>query len=210
VFCSFNNNYKILPYVFDVWMRLLQCVDGSLLWLRETSATAADNLRREAASRGITPQRLVFAAKTLRLEDHLVRYAQADLFLDTLPYNAHTTASDALWAGLPVLTCSGDTYAGRVAGSLLHALGLPELVARSVEEYESVALKLATTPKLLSALRARLAASRLTSPLFDTDRYRRHIEAAYVTMWERCERGEPPASFAVPAMATAAGRGPAQ
>ena len=196
VFCCFNNSFKITPVVFDAWMRLLHRVEGGVLWLVGGTASVEANLRREAAVHGVDPARLVFAAR-VRYAEYLARYRLADLFLDTLPYNAHTTASDALWAGLPVLTCTGTTFAGRVAGSLLNAAGLPELVTRSREDYEALALKLATTPAMLSAIRARLADNRLTCPLFDTNRFRRHIESAYTTMWERQQRGEPPASFAV-------------
>jgi predicted O-linked N-acetylglucosamine transferase (SPINDLY family) len=196
VFCSFNGNYKITPDVFDVWMRLLREVEGSVLWLIEASATAVDNLRREAGKRGISVERLVFAPKT-DLESHLARHSLADLFLDTLPYNAHTTASDALWAGLPVLTCLGSTFPSRVAASLLHAVELPELITRSLEEYEALALKLARDPMLLSSLKAKLANNRVICPLFDTDRFARHIEAAYRMMWELWQRGESPRSFSV-------------
>jgi protein O-GlcNAc transferase len=196
VFCSFNNSYKITPAVFDVWMRLLREVDGSVLWLFEGDAPAPANLRREAAARGIAPDRLVFAPR-MALADHLARHRLADLFLDTLPCNAHTTASDALWAGLPVLTCLGTTFAGRVAASLLHAVGLPELVTHSLAEYETLALRVAADPNLLAGLTRKLERQRDTFPLFDTDRFRRHVEAAYITMWERQQCGEPPASFAI-------------
>lgn len=196
VFCSFNDNYKITSDVFDVWIRLLQKVDGSVLWLFEGSAIAARNLRAEAVARGVAPERLVFAPR-MRLPDHLARHRLADLFLDTVPCNAHTTASDALWAGLPLVTCLGSTFAGRVASSLLHAIGLPELVTQNLAEYESLALKLATTPALLAALRTRLLQNRDTHPLFDADRFRRHIESAYVTMHERRMRNEAPTSFTV-------------
>jgi predicted O-linked N-acetylglucosamine transferase (SPINDLY family) len=197
VFCCFSNNHKINPRVFDVWMRLLDQVKGSVLWLLEDNPSAARNLQREAGRRGIEPGRVVFAART-KMEEHLARQRHADLFLDTLPYNAHVTASDALWAGLPVLTHMGRTFAGRVAASLLNAAGLPELVTRSWEEYGELALKLAAERDLLADIRVKLARNRATHPLFDTDRFRRHIEAAYITMWERCQRGEPATSFAVP------------
>jgi len=197
VYCCFNNSYKITPRVFDVWMRLLSAVPGSVLWLLEGNAAAVRNLRREGQRRGVAPERLVFAPR-MDLPEHLARHRQADLFLDTLPCNAHTTASDALWAGLPLLTCPGGTFAGRVAASLLDAAGLPELVTDSLDGYEARALELATAPAELAGLRARLARDRSTCPLFDTERFRRHIEAAYVTMWERCRSGLPPASFAVP------------
>jgi protein O-GlcNAc transferase len=198
VFCCFNNSHKINPGVFEIWMRLLGEVDGSVLWLLEDSATAARQLRREAQRRGVAPGRLVFAPRA-KMEEHLARQRLADLFLDTLPYNAHVTASDALWAGLPVLTRRGQAFAGRVAASLLEAVGLPELITDSREAYESTALTLAREPGRLAAIKVKLARNRATAPLFDTDRSRRHIEAAYVTMWERTQRGEPPAGFAIPA-----------
>jgi predicted O-linked N-acetylglucosamine transferase (SPINDLY family) len=194
VFCCFNNNYKITPEVFDIWMHLLRRVERSVLWLLEDNPAASRNLRTEASARGVAPERLVFAPR-LTLPDHLARHRLADLFLDTLPYNAHTTASDALWAGLPLLTCMGTTFAGRVSGSLLHAVGLPELVTESLADYESLALKLAATPALLADMRTRLASNRSTCPLFDTDRFTRQIESAYVTMHDRWLRGETPASF---------------
>lgn len=196
VFCSFNNNYKISPPVFDVWMRLLGKVEGSVLWLYTSNAAAMRNLKKQAADRGIAPERLVFAPR-IKIEDYLARHRLADLALDTLPYNGHGTTSDALWAGLPVLTCLGTTFAGRVASSLLNAIGLPELVTHSLEEYEKLALELASNPQRLVAIKSKLAANRNTYPLFDTDRFRRHIEAAYTTMWERHQRGKPPESFAV-------------
>lgn len=199
VFCCFNNNHKINPRVFGIWMRLLQEVNGSVIWLLGDNPVAARNLRREAERRGVAPGRVVFAPR-VGMEEHLARHRLADLFLDTLPYNAHTTTSDALWAGLPVLTHMGHTFAGRVAASLLEAAGLPELITHSWEDYEALALKLATDGYLLSGIKARLAQNRATCPLFDTDRFRRHIEAAYVTMWERAQRGEAPSSLAVPAI----------
>jgi len=208
VFCCFNNNYKITPEIFAIWMRLLKQVSGSVLWLLEDNPAASRNLWREAEQRGVAAERLVFAPR-MKLDEHLARHRLADLFLDTLPYNAHTTASDALWAGLPVLTCMGSSFAGRVAGSLLHAIGLPELITPSLADYEARALRLATTPSMLSELRAKLARNRSCYPLFDTERFRRHIESAYLTMWERYQRGEPPASFAVqrlPRMAAGAER----
>jgi protein O-GlcNAc transferase len=196
VFCCFNNNYKIRPEIYDIWMRLLSQVPNSVLWLLQDNAVAVQNLRRHAEQRGVVAERVVFAPR-VGLDKHLARHRLADLFLDTLPYNAHTTASDALWAGLPVLTCTGSAFAGRVAGSLLHAVGLPELITQDLEDYERMALTLATSPDMLSDIRNRLAQNRKTYPLFDTDRLRRHIESAYTTMWERHRRGEPPAGFAV-------------
>jgi protein O-GlcNAc transferase len=196
VFCCFNNSFKITAPMFDVWMRLLKAVESSVLWLLADNAGAAPNLRKEAAARGVDPARLVFAVR-VPPEDHLARHRLADIFLDTLPCDAHTTASDALWAGLPLITCRGETFAARVAASLLNAVGLSELVTNSLDEYESLALQLARDKKTLSAIRAKLAANRDTCPLFDTNRFRRHIEAAYKTMWERYLRGEPPVNFAV-------------
>jgi len=196
VFCCFNNTWKITPDVFSIWMRLLHAADGSVLWLLGDNESAERNLRDEAQSRGIDPARLVFASP-LPLDEHLARHAVADLFLDTLPYNAHTTASDALWAGLPMVTRLGESFSGRVAASLMSAIGLPELVTHSIEDYEALALRLARDPALLEGYRNRLAANRLTHPLFDTDRFRRHIEAAYLQMWEIWQRGERPRQFAV-------------
>jgi len=196
VFCCFNNSYKLTPQIFDIWMRLLQQVEHSVLWLFQGSTTAESNLRREAKSRGVDPERLVFAPR-MKLDQHLARHRLADLFLDTLPYNAHTTASDALWTGLPVITCAGTTFAGRVAGSLLMSLGLAELAASTLKDYEALALNLATHPALLLEIREKLARNRSTAPLFDTERFRRHIEAAYTTMRDICQRGEEPRTFAV-------------
>lgn len=196
VFCSFNNTYKINPPVFDIWMRLLKAVPNSVLWLLEANALVKENLRREAARRGVAPGRIIFAPK-LDISQHLARHVHADLFLDTLPVNAHTTASDALWMGLPVLTCAGDIFVGRVAGSLLHAVGLPELVTHSLENYEALALKLAHDGALLASFRKRLAANRLTASLFDIERYTRHLEAAFSRMWSLHESGEAPRAFAV-------------
>ena len=196
VFCCFNNNWKITPDVFSIWIRLLQAIEGSVLWLLGDNKSAEQNLRKEAQARGIDPFRLIFAG-LLPLDEHLARHRLADLFLDTLPYNAHTTASDALWTGLPVVTRMGESFAGRVAASLLNAIGLPELVAYSIEDYEALALRLAKDSSLLEGYRTRLATNRLAHPLFDTDRFRRHIEAAYMTMWETWQRGEAPKSFSV-------------
>jgi protein O-GlcNAc transferase len=197
VFCSFNNNWKITPDVFDVWMRLLHQVAGSVLWLLGDNEGSERNLRKEAQKRGIDPARLVFAGRMVP-EEHLARHALADLFLDTLPCNAHTTASDALWVGLPLLTCEGGTFAGRVAASLLRAANVPELVTTSMADYEAVALRLAQNPAEAAALRQRLLATRMSVPLFNPERFARHIEAAYTTMWETWQRGEAPQAFAVP------------
>jgi len=196
VFCSFNNCYKITPHIFDIWMRLLNRIDGSVLWLLCDRALAETNLRREATARGIDPSRLIFARR-LSLEDHLARHRLADLFVDTLPYNAHATAADSLWAGLPVVTCCGQTFPGRVAASLLRAIGMPDLITNDLKSYESLALRIASEPALLQELRERLARNRLSQPLFNTNRYRQNIETAYLQMWECWQRGERPASFSV-------------
>src|SRR5262249_2809972 len=197
VFCCFNNSYKITPDVFDCWMRILKRVDNSVIWLSEGNTKATSNLRREAEIRGVHPERLVFAKRTF-LPDHLARHRLADLFLDTLPYNAHTTASDALWAGLPVLTCIGETFAGRVAASLLNAIGLPELITTTLEAYEKMAIDLATHPEELVAIKHKLAERRLTMPLFDTQLFTKHIETAYTAMYERYQVGMSPDHIVVP------------
>jgi len=188
VFCCFNNNYKIRPPVFDSWMRILQAVPGSVLWLFEGNASVMDNLRAEAQSRGIAGDRLVFAPR-MPLDDHLARHRLADLFLDTLPYNAHTTASDALWAGLPVLTRAGQSFAARVAASLLQAVGMPELVTHTAEEYEALAIALAQDPVRLQALRDKLDAEKNQAPLFNAKQFASDIEAAYLAMHARCVQG---------------------
>ncbi len=196
VFCCFNQIWKINKPIFDIWMRLLRAVDGSVLWLIQSNDFATVNLRKEAQAQGVEPQRLIFASP-LEQSAHLARLKLADLVLDTLPCNAHTTASDTLWAGVPLVTCTGATFAGRVAASLLHAVGLPELVTDNLEDYEAFALKLATDPALLKSVVSRLAQNWLTHPLFDTARFTRHIEAAYATMWETWQRGEAPKGFSV-------------
>jgi len=196
VFCCFNNNWKITAPVFDVWMRLLSSIPDSVLWLLADNPRAAQNLRQAAAQRGVPTARLVFAPR-VEMETHLARHRLADLFLDTLPCNAHTTASDALWAGLPVLTCAGRTFAARVGASLLSAVHLPELVTSSLEEYEAVAAELARTPGRLAALRARLTRNREALPLFDTPRFCRHLEAAYRRIWRQHAERRPPEAFAV-------------
>jgi predicted O-linked N-acetylglucosamine transferase (SPINDLY family) len=181
VFCCFNNNWKITEPVFAIWMRLLAELPGSVLWLKQAGEKTKANLKQAAAELGIDPQRLIFA-KAAVLDVHLARHQLADLFLDTLPYNAHATACDALWAGLPVLTRRGSAFAGRVAASLLEAAGLPELIAETAEGYEALALALARDPRRLKALRDKLAANRATAPLFDTPRLTRDLEALYSQM----------------------------
>ncbi len=196
VFCCFNNNFKIGPREFDIWMRLLQQVNGSVLWLFSSSKTAEANLRKQAALRGVDPSRVVFAEKIPHAE-HLARHCLADLFLDTFNYNAHTTASDALWAGLPLVTKAGEGFAARVAASLLHAIELPELIATSESEYERLALDLALNPQRLIALREKLAANRLTTPLFNTALFTRQIEDAYQQAYQQYCAGEPPDTILV-------------
>jgi len=196
VFCCFNTSYKITPAFFDIWMRLLNAVPGSVLWLVARNAIVVDNLRREATRRGVAADRLVFTLPA-PMPLYLGRLALADLFLDTLPYNAGATANDALWAGLPVLTCAGKTYAGRMAGALLKAVGLTELITTSLEEYAALALRLAQKPEMLAQLRARLAQNRATHPLFDTECFTRNLEAAYGRMWETWNAGQAPAAFSV-------------
>jgi protein O-GlcNAc transferase len=196
VFCCFNNPQKIMPEIFDIWMRLLRATDNSVLWLFAGNAKAVANLRLEAQKRGVAPERLIFAPKA-GVADHLARHRLADLCLDTLPYNAHTTASDALWAGLPVVTCLGEAFAGRVAASLLKAIGLDELITRTLADYEALALRLARDGAHLAALKDRLIRNRDTFPLFDTQGATRHIESAYRTMADIARRREKPRSFSV-------------
>jgi predicted O-linked N-acetylglucosamine transferase (SPINDLY family) len=196
VFCCFNDSYKILPPTFASWMRILKSVERSILWLLAETQTAALNLKKQAEICSIDPSRLAFANR-LDLPEHLSRHQLGDLFLDTLPYNAHTTASDALWAGVPVLTQAGNAFAGRVAASLLNAVGLPELITHSAEEYEALAVELALHPEKLKAIKQKLARNRLTMPLFNTPLYTRHLEAAYEAMYQRYQAGLPPDHIAV-------------
>jgi predicted O-linked N-acetylglucosamine transferase (SPINDLY family) len=196
VFCSFNAAWKITPAIFDIWMRLLKAVPGSVLWLLDDNAVATYNLRAAATAREVDPASVIFAPRVAPA-DHLARHRLADIFLDTLPYNAHTTASDALWAGLPVVTCLGAAFDGRVAASLLVTVGLPELVTQSLRDYEVLALALASDPARLAALRETLSRNRNQSPLFDTDRFRRNIETAYLRMLDIHRGGEPVRSFSV-------------
>jgi predicted O-linked N-acetylglucosamine transferase (SPINDLY family) len=197
VYCCFNNSYKITPNMLDRWCRILMAVEGSVLWLLQDNDKAANNLRAEAANRGFNPQRIIFAPR-MALEGHLARHRLADLFLDTLPCNAHTTASDALWAGLPVLTLPGQTFAGRVASSLLTAIGLPDLIAKSVQDYESIAVHLGQDPKALGALKSKLNANRLSRPLFDTERYTEKLECAFREMHRRFISSQRPTHLVIP------------
>ncbi len=196
VFACFNSNHKITPEVFAVWMRLLQGVRGSVLWLLQDNDTAVRNLREQAKAHGVAPDRLIFAAHTGPAM-HIARQGKADLFLDTIPYNAHTTASDALWAGLPVLTVTGGSFASRVGASIVSAAGLPELVTSSLAEYENLALQLAADPGRLAAIRRKLAEKRNSCALFDTARFTRNLELAYSMMFERSRSGLAPEGFAI-------------
>ena len=192
VFCCFNNAYKLNPHVFRSWMTIMKAVGGSVLWLSELHETAQRNLQSQAQAAGVDASRLVFAKRLNSAAEHLARHQLADLFLDTVPYNAHTTASDALWAGLPVLTVAGETFAARVAASLLNAVGLPELIARSKAEYEKLAIELANNPDRLEKIKQKLKTKRLASPLFDTRLFTRHLEAAYEAMYDRYQAGLAP------------------
>jgi predicted O-linked N-acetylglucosamine transferase (SPINDLY family) len=191
VFCSFNNVYKITPTLFKCWMQILRRVEGSVLWLLEDNDMASGNLRKAARSAGVDPARLVFSARLVAAE-HLARHRLAGLFIDTFPCNAHTTASDALWAGLPLVTCAGESFPARVAASLLKAVGVPELVTTSLAEYEELTVALALDPARLAEISAKLDRNRLTAPLFDTELFARHLERAYSQMYERYLAGAPP------------------
>jgi protein O-GlcNAc transferase len=199
VWCSFHASYKISPPLFEVWMRVLEREPSGVLWLLLNDEAAERNIRLEAGARGVDPRRIV-AAKTVPYPQHLARLGLADLCLDTWPFNGGATTSDALFAGVPVLTCAGESFAARMSGSLLQCSGLPELVTHSLEEYESIALDLAHRPRLLAELRARLTRNRADNPLFDSRRFCRHLEAAYLEMHARRQHGERPASFKVSAL----------
>ncbi len=210
VFAAFNNVYKITPQFFGVWMRLLAALPGSVLWLLNDNNDARRNLRAQATAQGVDPQRLIFARR-VPLPKHLARHVHAGLLLDNLPCNAHTTTSDALWMGVPVVTCMGQGFAGRVAASLLHAVGLPELVTQSLSEYEAMALRLASEPQALEFLRNHLVAVRSSAPLFDAAGFTAHLEAAYEHMHHRWQQGLPAQSFAVEGLgALAAGPSPSR
>ena len=196
VFCCFNSSFKIGPDIFSVWMRLLRSLPESVLWLLDSNSTTSANLRREAVMHGVAPERLIFARRA-PLEEHLARLGLADLALDTFPYGAHTTASDAVWSRLPMVALAGESFAARVSASVLTAAGVPELITRSLDEYEVRALMLARDKPALAGFRSQLHASRTTSPLFDTVLFTRHLESAYATMYERHQNGLPPVSFAV-------------
>ena len=196
VFCCFNNNYKITSSEFDIWMRLLNKVEGSVLWLRPSNQWAELNIKKEAQKRKVDPERIVFAGK-VPMDEHLARHKLADLFMDTFIYNAHSTATEALWAGLPVVTKTGQGFAARVAGSLLKAVGLPELVTESEEAYEALALDLAKHPERLAQIKVKLEANRLTQPLFDTKKYTKHLENGYQKVYQNYLDGKPPQTITV-------------
>lgn len=200
VFGCFNKGSKIEPVMFDVWMRILHQVPDSVLWLSATNPAIPRNLRREAAARGIAGERLVFTERVDSKADHLERHRLADLFLDTRLYNGHVTTSDALWAGVPTLTCPQQSFASRVAASQLQAVGLPELITDSLHDYERRAVELAHDPQALALLRARLEENRLSYPLFDTARFTRHLEQAYRMMWDVYRAGDPPRNLYIPAL----------
>jgi len=197
VFCSFNNSYKITSSFFDVWARLLREIDGSVLWLLGDSADVKRNLQNEIERRGVESTRLIFASRA-PYSEYLARYRLADLFLDTYPFNGGTTASDALWVGLPLITCSGEAFAARMAGSLLRAIGMPELITESTTDYEALALKLARNPDLMKSTKIKLARNRSSYPLFDAQRFTHHIEAAYTAMYERYQADLLPDHIYVP------------
>ncbi len=201
VFCCFNRSFKISASIFEAWTRILRRVPESVLWLPKMHDAAMENLRSELTVCGLDPARLIFAPRLERIEDHLARHRRADLFLDTLPYGAHSTALDALWAGLPIVTCVGAAFASRVGSSLLKAVGLPEMITTSLDEYEALAVKLATDPALLHGIRSKLATNRSTYPLFDIDRLRRYVEAAYKIIWDLHQRGEPPRQISIETLA---------
>jgi predicted O-linked N-acetylglucosamine transferase (SPINDLY family) len=197
VFCCFNSNHKISPRLFESWARILQAVPAGVLWIRDGYPAMKERFRQHARDHGIDPARIHFAGRIDSVARHFGRQAQADLFLDTFPYNAHATASDALWSGLPVLTLRGNSYVSRVAAGFLANLGLPELIAENFQAYEDQAIHLATDPGALSHLRSRLAQARRNSPLFDTASLARSIEAAYRQMQARAAEGNPPVPFRV-------------
>ena len=190
VFCCFNQNYKITPNIFDIWMKILKKIEGSVLWLIKDSNEGANNLKKEAKKRGINPHKIIFA-KRMTASEHLARHKMADLFIDTFPYTAHTTCSDALWSGLPVITLMGQSFASRVSGSLLNAIGLKELITSTKKEYEDLIFELATNPKKLKSIKSKLNKNKLTKPLFNTKLYTKKIEASYIKVYKRYQSNLP-------------------
>ena len=191
VFCCFNNNYKITSSEFDIWMRLLTKVEGSVLWMRKSNQSSNINMKKEARKRKVDPSRLIFAERA-PMNEHLARHKLADLFIDTFAFNAHTTTTEALWAGLPVVTKMGQGFAARVAGSLLNAVGLPELITENEQDYEALILELATNPSRLATIKEKLAVNRLTQPLFDTEQYTKHLEDGYQQAYQNYFEGKIP------------------
>ena len=196
VFCCFNNNYKISSAEFGIWMRLLNKVEGSVLWLRQSNKLSRQNLQNEARKQKIDPTRIVFADRA-PMDEHLSRQSLADLFIDTFSFNAHTTATEALWAGLPVVTKAGQGFAARVAGSILNAVGLPELITENEENYEALILDLATNPTKLAKVKEKLASNRVTHPLFDTELYTKHLEEGYQRAYQNYFEGKAPQTIIV-------------
>jgi predicted O-linked N-acetylglucosamine transferase (SPINDLY family) len=197
VFCCFNSSQKITPTIFDSWMRVLRRVQGSVLWLSGANSLTVKNLRKEAARRGVEPERLIFAERIASLPHHMARLRAANLFLDTLPYGAHATALDALWAGLPLLTCEGDGFAARVAASCLRTIGVPQLITDSLSRYEALAIELGSDASRLAEIRAEIREKRLSCALFDASRYVRNLEAAYIAMHDRYDAGLPPSHLSI-------------
>ena len=197
VFCSFNNYYKITPKIFDIWMRLLKKVEGSVLWLTGNNFTGAKNLQKEANQRGVDSNRLIFSKAMPLLADHLARHKSADLFIDTIPYNGHTRASDALWAGLPVLALTGQSFSSRVSASLLNAVGLQELITYSEKEYEDLSIELATNPTRLKEIKSKLEKNKLIKPLFNTKLFTKNIETAYTKIYQKYLKNLPVESIEI-------------
>jgi predicted O-linked N-acetylglucosamine transferase (SPINDLY family) len=195
VYCCFNNAYKFNPQVLDSWSRILLRVENSVLWISENNKLFKSNIVIEFEKRGINSNRIIFAKKMELMVDHLARSSLADIFLDTHPYNAHTTAMDSLKAGVPVLTLIGQSFAGRVAASLLNAIGLPELITHNQEEYETKAIEFGLNPQTLANIKQRLASNRLITPLFNTSRFAKNLESAYLKMYELYQAGLKPKAF---------------
>jgi predicted O-linked N-acetylglucosamine transferase (SPINDLY family) len=197
VYCCFNNSYKFNPQVLDCWSSILKRVENSVLWISENSVIFKANITLEFKNRGIDSRRIIFAQRLESMADHLARYTLADLFLDTYPYNAHTTAVDSLKAGVPVITLMGQSFASRVAASLLNVAGLPELITSTLDEYVALATELATNHNKFIDLKIKLARNRLLTPLFDTSIFTKNIEAAYIEMYERHQGGLEPSHLSI-------------
>jgi predicted O-linked N-acetylglucosamine transferase (SPINDLY family) len=198
VLCSFNNAYKLDPSLFECWMKILKTCDNAILWLYVTQEKTKENLQREAMRFKISPSRLIFAERVSNKAEHLARVSLADLFLDAFAVNAHATCVDALWAGVPVITCKGNTFATRVASSLLTAIGLPELITTTPEEYTRCIIELVQHPEKYHAIKQKLAVNRTTKPLFNTARFVQHLEKGYQLIWQRYQQGLPPMQIKIP------------